>query len=318
MNKRKVLPVTALIAVALLLAACGGPKVGDVHGRVVDEFGMGVADATVRLGSTTAATDPQGNFSFKGVELGTYELEARAPGKVPLEAAVTVSAKPTQVELVLERIPLPPGCEPREGDPDLPLVYCQTFAHAENLEEIGWKVGSGDWRIVEAGGKRWLEGASDGAQRWAYVEIPEMADAKRIVVEYTATYVSAGNTWALQFPADQPEQAHGNTFMVLSAWDGVYFRRYHENTAVAESTIVSPPKLMTDEVVTLRISYDVETRQVDMLRNGTRPFEYPVTLPEAYLLQGSEQTLLKLYVNVGGAAGDTVARWTDIRVWAQN
>ncbi|NLN27734.1 MAG: carboxypeptidase regulatory-like domain-containing protein [Firmicutes bacterium] len=317
MRSRKTLLSALPIVLAVLVAACGGPRVGDVHGRIVDEAGRGLAGATVRLGSTATAADDEGNFSFVGVELGTYELEARAPGRAPYVAAVTVGSRPTQLEVVLERIPFPPGCEPREGDPELPLVYCQTFAQAESLEEIGWHVGSGEWRIVEAAGKRWIEGASDGGQRWAYVEIPELADARRIVVEFTGTYVSAGNTWALQFPADTPEQAHGSTFMVLSAWDGVYFRRYHENLAVAESTIISPPKLMTDEVVTLRISYDSETREVDMLRNGQRPFEYPVRLPEAYLLAGSDQTLLKLYVNVGGAAGDTVARWTDIRVWAE-
>ena len=216
MRSRKTLLSALSIVLAVLVAACGGPRVGDVHGRIVDEAGRGLAGATVRLGSTATAADDEGNFSFVGVELGTYELEARAPGRAPYVAAVTVGSRPTQLEVVLERIPFPPGCEPREGDPELPLVYCQTFAQAESLEEIGWHVGSGEWRIVEAAGKRWIEGASDGGQRWAYVEIPELADARRIVVEFTGTYVSAGNTWALQFPADTPEQAHGSTFMVLS------------------------------------------------------------------------------------------------------
>lgn len=317
MTSRKALYTAFILSLALLLAACGGPRLGDVSGRILDESGRSIAGASVRLGNTATTADSHGNFSFVGVEFGTYELEAKAAGRVPHVAAVTVGARPTHLELVLERMPLPPGCEPREGDPELPLVYCQTFATAENLEEIGWKVGSGEWRIVDAADKRWIEAASDSGQRWAYVEIPQLANAKRMVVEFTGTYVSAGNTWALQFPADQPEQAHGNTFMVLSAWDGIYFRRYHDNSAVVESTVISAPKLMTDETVTLRISYDAETRQVDMLRNGQRPFEYPVTLPEAYVLQGPDHTLLKLYVNVGGAAGDTVARWTDIRVWAE-
>lgn len=319
MTLRKVALMAPVIIVALLAAACGGPALSELSGRVVDSAGQGITGAVVRLGDDESTTGSGGSFTFTDVEAGVYEFEAQATGKVPHVSTVAVGDRATTVEVVLEDVPLPPGCEPKANDPEgMRLVYCESFQQGESPTDLGWHIGSGHWTIAQAEGKRWIEGTSEGGQRWAYIAIPEMAGAEKIVIEYTATYVSAGNTWSLQFPADDPEQAHGTTFMLLSAWDGVYFRRYHENNAIVESTIISPPKLMTGEVVTMRITYDYRNKQVDMERNGVRPPEYPRTIADSYLIKGPDNHLLKLYVNVGGAAGETTARWTDIKVWVEN
>jgi len=305
----------AWVALALAVAACG-PALTDLSGTVVDAAGRPIEGALVQVGNRTATTDASGMFKLEKLEPGAYTVSVTAPGKLTHTSGVTVQGRAVTLSVTLEDVPFPPGCDPRPGDPEgMTLVYCQPFTTGSTPEELGWRIGSGVWRIVEADGKRWLEGTSDGGQRWAYVAIPALAQAKRIVVEYTATYVSAGNTWAVEFPADAPEQAHGTTFMVLSAWEGVYVRRYHLNNAVAESTRISPPRLMPGEVTTIRVTYDKEAKTIDLLRNGVRPPEYPYRLPDEYLITGEENTLLKLYVNVGGSAGDTTARWTDIRVW---
>lgn len=314
MARRPLFPLT-LCALAIMLAACS-PSLIELTGRVVDTAGGPLAGAIVKVGESTVTTDASGSFSLSDLQPGTYSIDVSAPGKLSHQGVVVLDKRPEMIEIVLEDIPVPPGCEPKGSDPEgMKLVYCQTFATGETPGELGWQIGSGAWRIVDDGGKRWIEGTSDGGQRWAYVSIPEMAQANKVVLEYTATYVSAGNTWAVEFPADQPEQAHGTTFMALSAWDGVYMRRYHENNAVLESTVISPPKVMPGEVTTFRITYDKSVKQIDLLRNGVRPPEYPITLPDTYLITGAENTLLKLYLNVGGAAGDTTVRWTDIKVW---
>lgn len=303
--------------IAAVIVGCG-PAVSELSGTIQDTDGQAVSDAVVQLDSLTATSDAGGSFVFPDLDPGTYTLTVEAAGKLKKQQTVELSNQPVAVQITLEDEPLPAGCEPRDGDPaDIPLVYCQPITADASLQSLGWHVGSGDWIIAEDGDEYWIQGTSNGEQQYVYTDIPQLANAKEVIVEYTAMYLPGGNTWAMQMLADNEEQAHGANFMILSAWDGIYIRRYEENEAIMESTIIAPPNVMPREIVTIRVAYDHEAKTIDLTRNGQRPPEFPATLHDDFLLQGPDQTLLKLYVNVGGDAGDTTALFKDIRVWAR-
>ncbi len=70
---------------------------GTISGRLVDNDGNPVANATVSLGNTgmDTITDANGNYSFSGVEPGTYSVGFNATGYEPSAATSTVNSGQT-------------------------------------------------------------------------------------------------------------------------------------------------------------------------------------------------------------------------------
>lgn len=88
----------ALVVMALLLALCPqqsrGEEFGSIRGRLIDEqTGMGISGAQIHIVShwanRYARTDPQGFFSFAGVDPGRYTVVA-GPTPEPYHMACSV------------------------------------------------------------------------------------------------------------------------------------------------------------------------------------------------------------------------------------
>ncbi|MFO7618043.1 MAG: Ig-like domain-containing protein [Thermoplasmata archaeon] len=76
------------------------PANGTIVGRIVDENGDPIQNATVSLGDTglTATTNSNGEYTFTDVPPGTYTLGFNASGYEPTTTSVTVTAgEPTTV-----------------------------------------------------------------------------------------------------------------------------------------------------------------------------------------------------------------------------
>lgn len=280
---------------------------GTVSGIVTDQDGVEVEGAIVSITGLSDETDAAGTYRIPNVLYGTHRITVEVNGKALYDEDVTVGADEVVHDIEVEIA----GCEPLDGAVG---VYCLEIAAGDTLDSLGWTVGAGDWKVVEAGGKYWIEGTND-KEGYAYVPVPEQANANRVIVEFTGMYTSAANTWGLQFLADRPDQHHGTNIMVLSAWNGIYLRKYNANAP--GDTKIQPPKVEQNEEVTVRIVYDYAGKTLNVLRNGTQASEFPVTLSGEWLFQGPDHTLLKLFVNAVDKVGPTTARWTDIRIWVE-
>jgi Ca-activated chloride channel family protein len=85
----------ALVLVIAILAACTSlpNKSGSVHGRVVDAGGNPLPGVTVTLGTQSTVTDSGGNYEFKSVAPGKYELHVQLSGFNEKKMRVAVADK---------------------------------------------------------------------------------------------------------------------------------------------------------------------------------------------------------------------------------
>ena len=103
--------VTFTIAVHTAMAAATGDITGNIGGTAFAVTSDGnrpvIAGATVRLltrsSSLSTITDSQGNFSFRGVEPSTYQIEATAPGMSGSHEVTVVNG--TTIEVPVELHP---------------------------------------------------------------------------------------------------------------------------------------------------------------------------------------------------------------------
>jgi hypothetical protein len=87
--------------VLVLLALVAGAGFGaTVAGVVKDPSGAGVAQATVTVGSATAATDSQGRFEFRDLPEGEYRIEVTREGFEPFSKTVPAGV-PLTIQLKL-------------------------------------------------------------------------------------------------------------------------------------------------------------------------------------------------------------------------
>jgi hypothetical protein len=99
------LPIAALgVALAALLAACGGPPIA-LHGTITDAYtGRPVTAAKLRLGSSEITTDARGEYQFPGWD-EKDTLQVVASGYEPLSMALGTQpqiAKPTPPAVTLD------------------------------------------------------------------------------------------------------------------------------------------------------------------------------------------------------------------------
>ncbi len=81
-------PTATAIPTATASPTAAPPASGPISGRVYDrDTGVGLGGilvvATGQLGSGSATTNSSGDYSISGLQVGTYHLEARAPGYPP-------------------------------------------------------------------------------------------------------------------------------------------------------------------------------------------------------------------------------------------
>ncbi|HEY3121521.1 MAG TPA: tetratricopeptide repeat protein [Vicinamibacteria bacterium] len=98
----------AAFAVAASLAAAAGAQdwrgVGRMEGKVLDNEGKPIADATVKLnlpsrgGGTTVKTDKKGKWAIGGIAAGAWEIDIESPGFVPKKLTARLAGE-------YERIP---------------------------------------------------------------------------------------------------------------------------------------------------------------------------------------------------------------------
>ncbi len=319
--RRPVIGLFALLLLSFVLAGClalFGPREAEVTGTVKYADGKPVPNALVRLGSLETTTGANGAFKFaQKVKHGTYQLTVVVDGEEVHKRQVQVSGATYNIAVELPLDHCWEGPNPPAG---MTLVLCVDGREGDTLEDIGFTVGGpGDWSIAEYNGRTWFKVNETIDITWAAIEVPEMATASRIVVEFTGVYTATGNTWGLLFPDHDPGRAHVDAYMVLSAWDAIYLRPYGGSTII--TTYKNPPKLEQNVPVTVRVEYDRTAHTLKMWRNGqlvTTDPALPGTLPEKERMDNPDGKYLKLYANRSGSENDpipTTALWTDIRVW---
>ncbi len=156
------LALFAVMDVAMLCAGNGA----DISGRVVDTQGLVVVRAKITLSPTTSTgnaletlSDEQGNFTFRNVVPGQYNLSAQAAGFVTVAKALSVnSEQPLDIEMQFAQLAkhssvvivssmLEPGIDLRNAE-----VYSQTLFERDDqlLESLGSGINAGQH---EGGGK---------------------------------------------------------------------------------------------------------------------------------------------------------------------
>lgn len=315
--RKPLLGALVLLMLAVVLGGClsvFGPREAEVAGTVKYVDGTPVADATVQLGSLQATTGANGAFKFaQKVKHGTYQLTVTVEGEEVHKRQVQVSGATYNIpiELPLEKCWAGPN-----APADMELVLCLDGREGESLEEIGFIIGGpSDWSIAEHNGRSWFKVNETSAITWAAIEVPEMATADRIVVEFTGKYTSTGNTWGLLFLDHVHDKAHMDGYMVLSAWNGIHLRPYVGSNF--PTTWLNAPKLEPDTEVTVRVEYDRTSHTLRLWRDETLVTTDPAIpspVPAEWRMNHPDGKYLKLYANVAGD-NPTTALWTDIRVW---
>src|SRR5258708_13297319 len=88
--------VTSVLLLGLLAGTALGQFTSGLQGLLEDASGAGIPNATVKLRSAStgvvaeARTDESGEYHFRSLAPGRYELTAEAPGFQPTPATVTV------------------------------------------------------------------------------------------------------------------------------------------------------------------------------------------------------------------------------------
>lgn len=109
-----------------------------MSGNVAYSRGAPIEGATVQLGSVSATTDVQGNFAFRNVSHGTYDLTVSVNGEGVYEQRVTVSRTPVTVTVKVDD-PVP--------DPELQLGTVRGQVRREKGTPIsGAEVSLGEWK----------------------------------------------------------------------------------------------------------------------------------------------------------------------------
>ncbi len=115
MNTKKLIPTFTLIALTLLLAACG-PRAGEVKGTLVTDTGAPAAGYTLALcqipeGGNTCdvgdfaifvrLTNDDGTFTFTDIKAGTYYLVVGVPGmaRSNMQPLMNMDGEPVSFEL---------------------------------------------------------------------------------------------------------------------------------------------------------------------------------------------------------------------------
>lgn len=278
---------------------------GKVVGTVKRDDGDPVAGATVRLGDRSTTTDADGAFEFSDVPYGTYTVRVEVDGKEHTEQ-VEVNAPEVSVHFVIE-----------EAGPA--LVYDEDFSGpGDDPAAFGWTTHDG-WSIVERDGKRWIQSAHEVETR-AFIEIPDFAMAKLVIVEYT-TILDSGAAAAVRILANDTSHLRGGTNFSFSLTSSELIMRRHTNnnypgiTPGTENAILNAPlgaAAGVGKAVQLRIVYDHENEQLDAYVNGEQVTGYPWPVPTDLLIQTETNTYLMLHSNA-----NTTGLWTDIKVWVE-
>src|SRR5690606_8142273 len=85
----RLLPLAAFLALASATLAAQGDSLAVLSGRVVDEAGVGIAQAQVRISGTAHVTiaESSGTFRITGIAPGTYNVRVAAIRHGPAEAS---------------------------------------------------------------------------------------------------------------------------------------------------------------------------------------------------------------------------------------
>ena len=95
MVKKAIGLAAILLVIASATASAQWRGLGRAHGKVVDESGTPMADATVRadllgVGGTTLKTNDKGEWSLSGIAKGEWSITIAKAGMVTVKTKVTV------------------------------------------------------------------------------------------------------------------------------------------------------------------------------------------------------------------------------------
>lgn len=197
------------------------------------------------------------------------------------------------------------------------LAYCEAFSGpGTSPEEFGFTVDhAGDdsnveWSLVDdEDGKRWLRAQNDD---WtlAYLENDAMANADRLIIEYTVAGDDGG--WlrsALIFLSTAPTGPYGETGFY--AFNGQRFIiRVIEDGAYAWRDGTADLQRGSREPTLVRIHYDRTAGEMDLFLDGERGSGFPWRLQEQDRFGGPEHRYLAFQTE------NAATKWTDLRIWA--
>lgn len=282
-------------------------EVGRLMGTVRDQHHNPVVGAEVRLHTGEASTtDESGTYSFINLLYRAYDLSVVVEDETLAvrEVAVEQPDVAYDVEVVL------PGPQ---------LVYAEDFSGtATDPTAFGWTTLAG-WTIAERDGSRWIKSAHEAETR-AYIEIPDFADARVVIVEYK-TVLQVGAAAAIKILADDPfnNNHRGGTNFSFSVVPPNLVMRMHTNgnyPGITPNTghhvLTADAGFQRDEVYDIRVVYDRDARKLDAYVNGVQVVDYPWDLPDDAPEFDEDNTYLMLHSNT-----NSTGLWTDLKVWVE-
>lgn len=106
MVRRAMGVLLVLFLVAVVPAACGGPRTATLDVTVTDEDGAPLAEITVTAGDKTATTDARGTAALSEITPGTVTVRFSGEGYTAMEQGATVQAGDNTLTCELKRAAL--------------------------------------------------------------------------------------------------------------------------------------------------------------------------------------------------------------------
>lgn len=275
------------------------PATGVISGTVKYKTEGNIVGAIVSVedeDEASSTTDADGKYTLPALPFGDYRLIVKLDDDEIASEEVTLSEAAKTVDFVVEDPP---------AEPELLLVYEEDFSGpGASPEDYRWVTKTG-WDIVEADEKRWIQ-ASGASTSNNYIAIPDLANADKVILEYTNFSSAAGAGWGTSILANNaPDDVLGGKgYFVFRRWNGLGVRM--QGMGGTDLEIGTGP---VGEEFTIRLTYDRTEGTIHVLRDDTD--EYSFDLQPSWLIEGEDHVFLNLYIN--GAT----TRWTDLKVWVQ-
>lgn len=273
--------------------------VARIEGYIVDQADNPVSGADIQLGTHWRVTsDVDGSYSFKNIPYGTYLFTVDVDGNALYSQDLVIDQFDVSYDVQVTL----PGAGPV-------LVYEQDFSGPGSTPaDYGFSIGNGGtWTIEEDEGKRWIRGEHE-SWAMAYVSVPEVVGAERIIVEYVVKPIRSNAGFNML--ADRTTANGGtNYFSYHITWTHAFRVMLNERQQVNHQSLEGK----ADAGVTkhMRITIDRTAATVDVEVDGLQASGYPLNLLPEHVIDGPNNTLFRFYVN------DAAAQWTNLKIWVE-
>jgi len=282
-------------------------ELGRLSGTVRDQNGDPVAGAVVKLDlGRQTTTDADGKYGLINLPYRPYEVTVEVDGTVLATETVDVNAPDVELDLEVTL----PSSGPR-------LVYAEDFSGPGSTPaDYGFGISNlttGEWSVEEDGdGIRWIRGKQSGSWTTAYIAVPEIGTANRVILEYTIRPLN-GNSGVIFAASHSNQSMGGNSYFSYHITSNHSMRYVAGNQSPTSNHHNSPEgKAVAGVAQRVRIVLDRVAKTLDLYVNDVRATGYPLSIPDQFVFTGPQHQYLLFYVNNSEAA------WTDLKVWVED